>query len=141
MLRIMHNIFPRLTSVQLSAAAILALSGATALAHHSFAMFDLKKQMTLAGVVSEFQWTNPHVWIQLDVSEADGKVTHWSIESGSPRAMSQQGWGKDTLSPGDKVTLIINPMRSGSKGGALVSAVLPDGTRLSKPEEARPEKK
>lgn len=122
---------------KLSAAIILMLSGAAAFGHHSFAMFDLKKQVTLVGTVREFQWTNPHVWIQIDVTEADGKVVRWSIESGSPRALSQEGWKRESLAVGDKITLTINPMRSGATGGALVSAILADGTKLSKPNEAR----
>jgi Family of unknown function (DUF6152) len=99
-------------------------------AHHSFAMFDREKKVTLVGVVKDFQWTNPHSWIQVLVSDADGEATEWSIECGSPNMMARQGWKSSTLKLGDKVALIIYPMRDGSKAGSLMSITLVDGTVL-----------
>src|SRR3546814_7020369 len=72
-----------------AAAAVLAAS--PALAHHSFAMFDQRRITTLEGTVTEFQWTNPHAFIEMDV-RAGGKVTHWSIELNSPNNLKRQGW-------------------------------------------------
>jgi hypothetical protein len=109
----------------------LALLGATPLlAHHSFAMFDTRQEVTLNGTVREFQWTNPHSWLQLNVAQGS-RTVEYSIELGSPNTMSRKGWRRGTFKPGDKVTVVINPMRDGSPGGALVSAVDAQGNRLS----------
>ena len=104
----------------------VALAASPAAAHHSFGMFDVAKEVTLSGTVREFQWTNPHSWLQL---EADGR--EYSIELGSPNSMSRRGWRKTTFLPGDKVTVVINPMRDGAPGGALVYAIDRDGKRMT----------
>jgi hypothetical protein len=101
-------------------------------AHHSFAMFDNQKDMKLEGTVKEFQWTNPHTWIQLMVTGPDGKVTEWSIEGGSPNGLRRQGWRAEVIKPGDKVTVMIHPLKSGEAGGSLVNVKLPDGKMLGR---------
>lgn len=101
------------------------------LAHHSFTMFDMTKRMTLIGTVSSFEWTNPHSYIEIDVPDDKGAVKHWSIEMGSPSILMQSGWKFSSLKAGEKVTLIINPMKSGQAGGFLSTATLPDGRVLS----------
>lgn len=108
--------------------AALAVA-APALAHHSFAMFDQKKVMTLAGTVHEFQWTNPHAWIEMDVLQK-GKAQRWSIELNSPNNLKRQGWKRDSLKPGDKVTVRIAPLRSGQHGGLFLDVKLPNGSVL-----------
>ena len=100
------------------------------LAHHSFSMFDDKKEVVLKGEVKEFQWSNPHTWIQLNVTDASGKVVEWSIEGGSPNLVGRQGWKRNTFKPGDKVEITVHPMRDGQPGGSFMRAVLPDGRRL-----------
>ncbi len=100
------------------------------LAHHSFSMFDDKKEVVLKGEVKEFQWSNPHTWIQLNVTDAAGKVVEWSIEGGSPNLVGRQGWKRNTFKPGDKVEITVHPMRDGQPGGSFMRAVLPDGRRL-----------
>jgi len=111
-------------------AGLAALMLATpALAHHSFAMFDQHKIMTLEGTVSEFQWTNPHSFIEMDVPTA-GKLTHWSIELNSPNNLKRQGWSRSSLHVGDKVTLRMNPLRDGSKGGLFLDVKLANGKVL-----------
>ena len=107
-----------------------ALPAGPAVAHHSFGMFDVQKEVTLTGTVREFQWTNPHSWLQLQVNEG-GRTVEYSIELGSPNSMSRRGWRRTTFEPGDKVTVVMNPMRDGAPGGALVYAVLADGKRMS----------
>jgi hypothetical protein len=110
---------------------LLALAlAAPAVAHHSFAMFDQTKTVTLKGKVTEFQWTNPHSWIELDVPGAGGKVDHWGIELNSPNNLTRQGWRRTTLKPGDSVSVTINPLRNGMKGGLFNTVVLPDGRTL-----------
>jgi len=111
-------------------ALALLLAATQAQAHHSFAMFDQTKKVVLKGTVAEFQWTNPHSFIELDVPDAGGKVEHWGIELNSPNNLTRQGWHRTTLKPGDKVTVTINPLRNGMKGGLFNSVVLPDGHTL-----------
>ena len=106
------------------------LAAAPALAHHSFAMFDTQREVTLNGTVREFQWTNPHSWLQLNVTQG-GRTVEYSIEMGSPNTMSRKGWRRSTFKPGDKVSVVMNPMRDGSPGGSLVSAIDAQGNRLS----------
>jgi hypothetical protein len=120
------------TSRLLAAAALSmgVLAAWPALAHHSFAMFDTKREVTLSGTVREFQWTNPHSWLQPSVP-AGAASTEYSLELGSPNTMSRRGWRRTTFRPGDRVTVTMNPMRDGSPGGALVSAIDRDGKRLS----------
>ena len=107
----------------------LALLAAPAAAHHSFAMFDQKKIMTLEGTVREFQWTNPHAFIELEVPNG-GTTTRWSIELNSPNNLKRQGWNRTALKAGDKVTLRMNPLRDGHPGGLFLDVRLPGGKVL-----------
>ena len=111
-------------------AAALLLSCSVASAHHSFAMFDLAKDVTVEAVIKEVQFTNPHVWLQILVPDGKGGQTEWSIESGAPGMMLRNGWKPSTLKPGDKVTLTMHPLKNGSPGGSLVSVKVPDGRTL-----------
>lgn len=94
-----------------------------AVAHHSAAMFDTQRHVTLTGTVREFQFTNPHCFIQLLVPNAQGLPEEWSIEMGAPAHLMRDGWKPHTLNPGDKITVTIFPTRDGSKGGNFESAV------------------
>jgi hypothetical protein len=120
------------------ALAVTALAVATAAyAHHSFAMFDQNKQLSLKGTVREFQWTNPHAWIHLDVPGTDGTKETWQVELNSPNNLKRQGWKSTSVKAGDQVTLVLNPLKDGSKGGLFVSVTLPDGSVLGDPTRAR----
>jgi Family of unknown function (DUF6152) len=110
--------------------ALFVLAAGTASAHHSFAMFDRAKEMTLVGVVEEFQWTNPHSWIEVNVPKEDGTVDKWSIECNSPNNLARQGWHSNSLKPGEKIAIIIWPLRSGEKGGLFISLTLANGQVL-----------
>ena len=123
----------------LAGALLLAVPLAPALAHHSFAMFDQKKIVTLKGSVAQFQWTNPHAFIELDVTSG-GKVQHWSIELNSPNNLKRQGWVRTSLKPGDKVTVRLNPLRDGKPGGLFLDVVLPSGKVLDSglPKDGKP---
>jgi hypothetical protein len=103
----------------------------SAYAHHSFAMFDHVNRITLAGTVSHFTWSNPHVFIELDVPDASGGSKHYSIECASPNVLSRAGWKFNDVKQGDKVTLLVNPLRDGSPGGMLETATIADGRTLS----------
>ena len=112
------------------AALALPLAAAPADAHHSFAMFDLAKSVTITGSVRQFQWTNPHSYIQLLVKDAKGKDVEWSLEMGAPMYLYANGWRPKTLKAGDKITVKLNPLRNGSPGGIVISATTPDGRTL-----------
>jgi hypothetical protein len=101
--------------------AAVALAAAPAFAHHSFAMFDSAKNVTLEGTIKEFQWTNPHSWIQIVAKNASGKDVEYSIEGGSPNGLSRSGWKRTSLKPGDKAVVIMHPLKDGTAGGSLVT--------------------
>ena len=98
-----------------------------AAAHHSFAMFEPTKTLTLKGTIKNFQWTNPHVIIWVLVQPEDGSAAQeWSLETTSPGVLTRAGWTRTSLKPGDKVSVVFSPLRDGSRGGALNSATLLD---------------
>ena len=110
------------------AAGLLAMS-TSLFAHHSPVMFDMTKTQTLEGTVVEFQWTNPHSSIQLDVQTANG-VEQWGVEMGSPNSMVKGGWRNNSVKAGDKETVAVHPLKSGEHGGIFMSITLADGRRL-----------
>jgi hypothetical protein len=109
----------------------VTLAATAALAHHSPNMFDLARTVEVKGTVKEFHWTNPHSWVVVESLDAAGKTVAWSFEGNGPGYLVRNGWKRESLKPGDKVTIIANPMRDGSNGGNLVTVVLPDGRELS----------
>ena len=123
----------RQTLLPFLCAAALAPGGA-ALAHHSFAMFDQTKQVSVTGTVKDFQWTNPHAWIE--VEDPQGKL--WGVELNSPNNLVRQGWKRTALKPGDKVTVVLNPLRSGQPGGLFNAVTLPSGQVLGNPKPTGP---
>lgn len=125
----MVNKLARVLAAPLATALAVAAVAVPASAHHSFAMFDQKKIMTLEGTVTEFQWTNPHAFIEMDVPGA-GRTVHWSIELNSPNNLKRQGWKRDSLHRGDKVTLRMNPLRDGKHGGLFLDVRLANGKML-----------
>jgi len=120
------------------ASIVLAVLADTARAHHSFSMFDAKQSVTLHGVVKEFRWTNPHVFIQL-IATGDGGVAagEWSIELTSPEHLVRAGWKPGTLKSGDRVIIVVHPLRIGSMGGQFVSGLAADGTPIGAAPSAR----
>jgi hypothetical protein len=110
--------------------ALLAVT-LPAVAHHSFAMYDLTSTQSIEGTVKQFQWTNPHVWLYVNAPGVDGKVTEYSIELTSPNLLMRRGWRPSTMKPGDKVTVVLNPLRDGTPGGRIVSVTTPDGKVLT----------
>jgi hypothetical protein len=102
----------------------------TAMAHHSGVEFDTTKVVELTGTIKEFQFKNPHTWIQVMVPDAKGGEVEWSLEWGSPNALGRQGYRPTSFPVGAKVTVRINPMKSGSAGGAFVGAKFEDGKTI-----------
>jgi hypothetical protein len=119
-----------LIGLSVSAAALAGLS-TPALAHHSAAMFDHDKKVTLQGTVKEFQYTNPHSWLQVLVTGPDGKTTEWGFEAEGPSTLLRAGIKAKSFVPGDKVTIVANPMKDGRPAGALITATKADGTVFS----------
>ncbi|MGA2511222.1 MAG: DUF6152 family protein [Candidatus Acidiferrales bacterium] len=107
--------------------AALLLVASAAFAHHSSAMFERDKQVELVGTIVTFAWTNPHSWIEIDVPNANGGMDRWGVECNSPNNLARQGWKSSTLKPGDQVTILVHPLRSGEKGGRFISVKLANG--------------
>jgi hypothetical protein len=115
----------------LVALALMPALMASALAHHSPAAFEAQKTVSLSGVVKEFRWQNPHTWIELTVPDASGKEVLWAVELTSPTYLIRAGWKSNTIKPGDKVTVVGRPLKSGEPGSAIfVSLTLADGRTL-----------
>ena len=110
--------------------AVMLTCGISLAAHHSFAPFDMQAEKTISGTVKQFDWTNPHTWIWLNVSDGKGGMETWAIEGMSPNFMGRRGWTKSTLKAGDKISIVVRPLRDGSKGGMFVRATLADGKTL-----------
>lgn len=104
-------------------------------AHHSMAGFDRTQAKSLEGVVKNFAWQNPHAWIELEVT-TEGKTVVWNFEMTAPAYLARAGWKKNTIKPGDKVTVVGNPLKTGEPGALFVSVTLPDGTKMG--ERAAP---
>jgi hypothetical protein len=102
----------------------------SAMAHHSFEMFDSTKTINLTGTIKDFQWTNPHTWTWIEVPNDKGGVDTWGIEGMSPNFLGRRGWTKHTLNPGDKVTITIFPLKDGQKGGTFLHCTLADGKEM-----------
>ena len=108
----------------------LGMSGTPVLAHHSFIMFDQAAPLTISGTVTSVEWTNPHVYIELDLAEPVKGAKHWSIELGSPSILQRGGWKFNSVKKGDKVTAVVSPLKNGDPGSLLTRITLPDGRVL-----------
>ena len=117
----------KLLSIALATVVVLTQP---VLAHHSFANFDLNREMTLVGTIKQVQFTNPHVWLQVMVPDAKGSQTEWSIEAGAPGMLLRTGWKPNTLKSGDAVTVVTHPAKNGDANGSLIRVTIPDGRTL-----------
>jgi hypothetical protein len=115
---------------RIALSAALLVASAPAWVHHSGAMFDSGKEQTLVGTITEYNWVNPHSSFKVSVQEADGKDVVWAIEMNAPQNLVRQGWKRTTLKSGDKVTVVVHPLRDGKPGGSFVAITLADGTKL-----------
>ncbi len=101
-------------------------------AHHSFAMFDQEKTISISGTVKEFEWSNPHAWIHLTAVDATtGRPVDWAFEMGSVGQIAAQGWKSNSIKPGDKITVSGHPLRDGSRGGQYRSVKFADGSTIT----------
>jgi hypothetical protein len=117
----------KMVRAALAAAGSLIFLAGSALAHHSFAMYDNENQVKWVGKVAEFQWTNPHVYIELDVPQSGGETRQYTIECANPGILSRIGWKFNMIKPGDTITVIVAPLRTGEPGALLKQVTLPDG--------------
>jgi hypothetical protein len=108
----------------------VAASAVPALAHHSFAMYDHTRTLTLKGEVSRFQWTNPHGYLEIDVKQKDGSIKHFSCEMTSINMMTRLGWRSNMIKAGDQVVATVAPLLNGDPAGLLLDVTLPDGRKL-----------
>lgn len=136
--RILHVVVSPKATLASILIKVLAVAGATAvlssepaLAHHSSAKFDGTREVVLEGTVRRMEWTNPHVWIRLEVVDDQGNVVEWGVEGTNPLALGRMGWSRNTFRPGDKVTIVVSPAKDGRPYGGFVRATLADGTLLS----------
>ena len=122
------NLISRRTLVlTLLTLSMIAASVGPIAAHHSTVPFDTTKQTTLTGIVKEFDWTNPHTWIWLNVPNDKGGMDLWGVEGMSPNYLGRRGWTKSTIKPGEKITIVGRPMKDGSKAAMFMSATLANG--------------
>jgi Family of unknown function (DUF6152) len=119
----------RAAVVSAVAAVVAGAGGARLSAHHSFAPFNMTTERVITGTVSKFEWTNPHSFIFVDVPNDKGGVDSWAIEGMSPNYLKRRGWTKDTVKPGDTITVTIHPLKDGKTGGMFMRAML-DGKVL-----------
>ena len=119
-----------MTKVLLGTLCATLLAAGTVLAHHSPVVFDRTKTVTITGVVTEFKWSSPHSWIHVDVTDSQGKVANWGVEMNPASLLARGGWRSTTVKPGDKVSIVVHPLRNDEKGGQYISITLPDGRSL-----------
>ena len=112
-------------------ALVLLFSAVPVFAHHSFAAeYDVKQPVTLRGVVTKVEWLNPHIYLYVDVKDASGNTVNWSVEGGPPNSLYRLGWRKDTLKPGDGVTIDAFRAKDGTSTANARNVLLPDGRKV-----------
>jgi hypothetical protein len=111
-------------------ASAFLIASTTLLAHHGSASFDPDKRLTLEGSVTEWLWANPHCFLKVDAKDDSGSVRNWNLELGNPTDVTAVGFKRTTFKAGDKVTVTVQPVKSGAPVGRLITVQLPDGTRL-----------
>ena len=124
----------RIRAIGCAGLAAGALFAIPATGHHSHAMFDDQQTFVREGSVAEFQWTNPHSWLRVEIENESGEIVQWALELGSPANLARRGWRPRMLAPGDPVTVTFHPLKDGNPGGALLSITLPDGTQMGDDE-------
>jgi hypothetical protein len=111
--------------------AALTIVAAPLFAHHGRgATYDMKKQITLKGTVTEVSWRNPHVAIYMDVKDANGKVTNWAFENSNVSTLARQGYNRNTIHIGEEITAVVNPSAQGAPRGIVVKVILASGKEI-----------
>ena len=107
--------------------ALLVAAGIPVVAHHSFAAFDQTREVTMTGHVTQFQWTNPHSWLMVNVKGANGQDEEWSFEMLSPNVLRRMGWTRGSVKFGDQVTVTANPAKDGTHFGLMLTVLDAEG--------------
>jgi len=115
---------------------VTVLTTATVFAHHSFAVYDHTKTLTLKGSVTKWQWSNPHAYLDIDVKDAGGAVKHYTLEGTSINMLQRTGWRSNMIKAGDQVTAIAAPLLNGEPGGLLLEITLANGEKKELPVPA-----
>jgi hypothetical protein len=102
----------------------------SAAAHHSYALFNVDKTLTVSGIVKQWDWTNPHTWLVVVVRDGQAREVEWSVEGSSPAVWRRYGGSREMLKAGDQITVIFHPLRDGANGGQLQSVTMPDGRTI-----------
>jgi hypothetical protein len=119
----------RLTILGAAVVAAMAFTG-NAVAHHTHAHYEATRTIVITGTIKEFEWVNPHSWVTIAVTDPAGVTKDWLLEARGPGALTRSGWTKDSLKPGDKVSITIRPLKSGGTGGLVRAVTLADGKVL-----------
>jgi hypothetical protein len=119
----------RLVGAAVVLGAVL-LHGVPLLSHHSNVAYEVTKVITITGVVKEFQWVNPHTWLHLTVDDGKGGTVEWAVEGRAPGVLRRAGWTKNSLQPGEKVTVDMSPAKDGTPTGIIARVTKADGTIL-----------
>ena len=112
-------------------ATIVLAATAPLIAHHGAATFDTGKELTMQGTVTEWVWSNPHCFLKFDVTEKDGTVRHWTVKTNNPPDMVNRGWSRRSFKGGEKVKVVVEPVKSGNPVGRLLNVTFADGKILS----------
>ena len=122
----------RATARALFVTAMICGVATSARSHHAAApVFDLNTEKTITGVVKQVDWTNPHIWVWVDVQNTSGQVETWGFEGMSPNFLSRRGWTRASLLPGMRITVTFRPLRDGKAGGMFITGKLDDGKVLT----------
>lgn len=124
----------KISKTFLSALALITFVVATAhtgTAHHSFVAFNMNDEKTVTGVVNKVEWTNPHIWIWIDVPDGKGAVNQYGFEGMSPNFLERRNWTRTTLKVGDKVTISYRPLQNGKNGGMFMTGKMENGKILT----------
>jgi hypothetical protein len=119
-------------SIFCAALGTLAFTG-NAIAHHTHAHYEAERTVVINGTIKDFEWTNPHSWVTISVTDQTGVAKDWLLEARGTGALARRGWSKDSLKPGDNVAVTIRPLKSGGSGGLVRAVTLPDGKVLEDP--------
>ena len=122
----------RITQVSL----VMLVMTATVFAHHSFAVYDHTKTLTLKGSVTKWQWSNPHAYLDIDVKDSGGAVKHYTLEGTSINMLQRTGWRSNMIKAGDQVTAVAAPLLNGEPGGLLLEITLANGEKKELPVPA-----
>lgn len=117
-------------ALAVAAALLVPLAAGTVAAHHSMSMFDSSQEVNIRGTVTQFQWSNPHAYIQMVSTDRQGREVEWSMEMGSPMYLYARGWRPRTLRPGTEIVVRAYPLRNGRPGGVVLDVKDADGNTI-----------